>query len=198
VKLILASASERREELLKRITVDFSILVSDFNEDEVLYSGECTEYVKEIAKGKAQATASKAIAKFSCFNEELIIIGCDTIVSCNGKVLGKPKDEDEAFKMLRLLSGKTHEVYSGIALIQPKLDIIKNEAVCTKVKFSALSDKEIIQYIKTKEPMDKAGAYGIQGYGGIFVEEIHGCYYNVMGLPLNKLNFMLKEMGVIL
>jgi septum formation protein len=196
VKLILASASERREELLKRITEDFCIMVSDFNEDEVLFRGGCAEYVKEIAKGKAQATALKARAEFSCFNEDVIIIGCDTIVSCNGKVLGKPKDQGEAFEMLRLLSGKTHEVYSGIALIQPKLDIIKNEAVCTKVKFSALSDEEIIQYIKTKEPMDKAGAYGIQGYGGTFVEEIHGCYYNVMGLPLNKLNFMLKEMGV--
>ena len=123
-------------------------MVSDFNEDEVLYSGECAKYVEEIAKGKAQATASKAIAEFSCLNEKVIIIGCDTIVSCNGKVLGKPKDEGEAFEMLRLLSGKTHEVYSGIALIQPKLDIIKNESVCTKVKFSTLSDEEIIKYIK--------------------------------------------------
>lgn len=196
MKLIFASASERREELLKRITEDFCIMVSDFNENEVLYSGECAKYVMEIAKGKAQTTVAKANVKFSCFNEEVIIIGCDTIVSCNGKVLGKPKDEGEAFEMLKLLSGKTHEVYSGIALIQPKLDIIKNESVCTKVKFSTLSDEEIIQYIKTKEPMGKAGAYGIQGYGGIFVEEIHGCYYNVMGLPLNKLSFMLKEMGV--
>jgi len=196
MKLILASASKRREELLKRITEDFYIRVSDFNEDEVLYSGECDEYVKEIAMRKAQATASKVMAEFLCFNEEVIIIGCDTIVSFHGKVLGKPKDENEAFKMLKLLSGKTHEVYSGIALIQPKLDIIKNEAVCTKVKFSTLSDEEIIKYIKTKEPMDKAGAYGIQGYGGIFVEEIQGCYYNVMGFPLNKLNSMLKGMGV--
>ena len=195
MKLILASASERRSELLKRITEDFSIMVSNFNEDEVLYGGDCIEYVKEIAKRKAQAIASKAMAEFSCFDEDVIIIGCDTVVSYDGRVLGKPKDQGEAFEMLKLLSGKTHEVYSGIALIQPKLDIIKNEAVCTKVKFSVLSDEEIIQYIKTKEPMDKAGAYGIQGYGGIFVEKIQGCYYNVMGLPLNKLNFMLKEMG---
>ena len=196
MKLILASASERRQELLKRITKDFCIMVSNFNEDEVLLGDECDKYVKELAKGKAQAVVSKAIAEFSCFNEEIIIIGCDTIVSCNGKILGKPKNEKEAFDMLRLLSGKTHEVYSGIALIQPQLDIIKSESLCTKVKFSTLSDEEIIKYIKTKEPMDKAGAYGIQGYGGVFVEEIHGCYYNVMGLPLNKLNFMLKGMGV--
>ena len=196
MKIILASASERRKELFKRITEDFSIMVSDFNENEVLFDGKCDEYVKEIAKGKAEATLLKARAEFSYLNEEIIIIGCDTIVSCNGKVLGKPKDKRDAFEMLRFLSGKTHEVYSGIALIQPKLDIIKNEAVCTKVKFSALSDEEIKKYINTKEPMDKAGAYGIQGYGGIFVEEINGCYYNVMGLPLNKLNSMLKGMGV--
>ena len=195
MKLILASASERRNELLKRITEDFCVIVSDFNEGEILFRGECHRYVMEIARGKAQATASKIMADFTGFDEDVIIIGCDTIVSCNEKVLGKPKDEEDAFKMLRLLSGKTHEVYSGIALIQPKLDIIKDEFVCTKVKFATLSDKEIIQYIKTKEPMDKAGAYGIQGYGGVFVEEIHGCYYNVMGLPLNKLNFMLKGMG---
>ena len=196
MKLILASASERRQELLKRITKDFCIMVSNFNEDEVLYRGECDKYVKEIAKGKAQAVVSKVMAEFSCSHEEIIIIGCDTIVSCNGKILGKPKSEKEAFEMLSLLSGRTHEVFSGIALIQPKLGIIKNESLCTKVKFSTLSDEEIIQYIKTKEPMGKAGAYGIQGYGGVFVEEIHGCYYNVMGLPLNKLNFMLKGMGV--
>ena len=112
------------------------------------------------------------------------------------KILGKPKDENEAFDMLKLLSGNTHQVYSGIAIINNKTGNINRDFVCTDVKFDNLSDEQIKKYIENGEYKDKAGAYGIQGYGGIFVEEIHGCYYNVVGLPLNKLSKMLKGMGV--
>ena len=112
------------------------------------------------------------------------------------KVLGKPADKEEAFNMLKLLSGKIHQVYSGLAVYNTLTKELITDYVCTEVKFSTIPDEVITSYIETGEPMDKAGAYGIQGYGGIFVEKIHGCYYNVVGLPLNKLYNMLGKMGV--
>lgn len=189
MNLVLASASERRNELLKRITSQFQVIISDFDENEVIFKGNCADYVMEIAKGKAMDVCNKV-------QEKSIIIGCDTIVSYNNLVFGKPKDRDEAFSMLKTLSGNTHQVYSGIALVDNCTGNVSTEFVCTDVKFSSLSDKIILKYIETGEPLDKAGAYGIQGYGGIFVEEIKGCYYNVVGLPLNRLNSMFRDMGV--
>jgi len=189
MKIILASASSRRQELLNRITESFEIIVSDFNEESVEFHGECDSYVMRLAEGKA-SSVSKSV------KDEAIIIGCDTIVSFNEKILGKPKDASEAFDMLKLLSGNTHQVYSGIAVINNKTGDIDREFVCTDVKFDNLSDEQIKKYIEKGEHKDKAGAYGIQGYGGIFVEEIHGCYYNVVGLPLNKLSKMLRGMGL--
>ena len=189
MELILASASERRKELLQRLTYNFNIIISNFDEDKVEFEGHCGSFVEKLARGKALDVVSG-------IGNNKIVIGCDTIVAYNGKILGKPKNEEDAFSMLKLLSGNTHEVYSGIALINTDNMEIKTAHVCTKVKFSDIADEEIRAYISTKEPMDKAGAYGIQGFGGVFVEEIHGCYYNVVGLPLNKLNFMFKEMGV--
>lgn len=189
MKLVLASASERRQELLRRITSNFDIIVSNFDEERVGFQGSCGEYVMNLAQGKAEDVAHKV-------NNGAIVIGCDTIVSFKEHVLGKPKNKSEAFSMLRLLSGSIHQVYSGIAVIDTKTKNVKIDYVCTDVKFSSLSDEEIRNYIATGEPMDKAGAYGIQGFGGVFVEEITGDYYNVVGLPLNKLNKMLKEMGV--
>ena len=113
-----------------------------------------------------------------------------------GSVIGKPLDSEDAFSMLKMLSGKKHQVYSGIALVNSSNGQVMSDYVMTEVKFDLLSDDEIRGYISTGEPMDKAGAYGIQGHGGVFVEEIHGCYYNVVGLPLNKLKNMIKGMGV--
>ncbi|WP_264851498.1 Maf-like protein [Clostridium omnivorum] len=191
VKIILASASERRQELLNRLTGEFDINVSNFDESTIPFNGSFHHYVMELARGKALEVENRLSDA-----EEKIIIGCDTIVAFNGKVLGKPKDKEDAFKMLRELSDAEHEVYSGIALVNTKTKRVITDFVCTKVKFSDLSDEEIKRYINTEEPMDKAGAYGIQGIGGIFVEKIHGCYYNVVGLPLNKLYCMLREMGV--
>jgi septum formation protein len=189
MKIVLASASIRRQELLKRLTDEFEIIVSNFDEDRVEFSGDCGSYVMELAEGKASDVCKK-------MQSESIVIGCDTIVSFGNKILGKPKDKTEAFNMLKFLSGNSHQVYSGIVLVNTRSEKIIRDYVCTDVKFSELSDSEIRKYIENGEYKDKAGAYGIQGYGGVFVEKIHGCYYNVVGLPLNKLSKMLVEMGV--
>lgn len=189
MKLILASASERRHELLKRLTSDFEIMISGYDEEKVIFEGDCSEYVKKISTGKAEDIAAKLKGDF-------LVLGCDTIVAFDGKVLGKPKDKEDAKRMLMMLSGGVHQVYSGITLYHTASGKIVSDYVKTDVKFSHISEKEVDKYIETGEPMDKAGAYGIQGYGGVFVEEIHGCYYNVVGLPLNRLNCLLKDMGV--
>lgn len=189
MKLILASASQRRKELLSRITEDFEVIVSNFDESTVPFEGECFNYVMNLSKGKALDVANKA-------NKDSIIVGCDTIVSIDNKILEKPKDREDAINMLKSLSGKIHEVYSGITVINTKTKEIKNDYVCTYVKFSHLTVKEVVDYVDTGDPYDKAGAYGIQGKAGVFVEEIKGCYYSVVGLPLNKLNKMFREMGV--
>ncbi len=186
LNIILASASERRQELIKRLTDNFKVIVSNFNEDEVEFKGDIESYVKEISLGKARDILHKV-------EEPSLIIGVDTVVSINNSVLGKPKDEEDAFNMLKMLSGNTHEVYSGITIINTKTNEILQEALGTKVTFSNLKDEEIRAYIETKEPLDKAGAYGIQGKGGVFVEEVNGCYYNIVGLPLNKLKSMIEK-----
>ena len=189
MKLILGSASVRRAELLNRITTDFEIVVSDFDEESIIFSGDCAKYVQDISFGKAMSVSKK-------LEEDAIIIGCDTVVFFKDTVLGKPSSEEDAFNMLHLLSGNSHFVYSGITIYNTKQDKIISDYYKTKVKFSTLTDKQIFEYIKTGEPMDKAGAYGIQGKGSIFVEEICGCYYNVVGLPLNKIYYLLGKMGL--
>jgi len=189
VDIILASASPRRSELLKKITSNFKIVVSDFEESNISFSGNCGEYVMTLAKGKAMAICSSV-------KKPTAIIGCDTIVYLKGKVLGKPKDNLEAFQMLSGLSDNTHEVYTGIAVINTETQEVSTEYVCTQVKFSKLSRIEINNYIETGEPIGMAGAYAIQGAASIFVKELKGCYYSVVGLPVNKLYFMLREMGV--
>lgn len=186
MKYVLASASARRQELLHRIISDFDIEVSDFDENTVLFNGNVDEYVINLAKGKAINTRKK-------LHNNAIIIGGDTVVVLNNKILGKPKNEEDAYRMLKELSGKTHNVYSGIVVINMYNNKIEESAIHTEVKMGTLTDKEILDYIKTGEPFDKAGAYGIQGYGGVFVEEIKGCFYNVVGLPLNLLHKMLNK-----
>lgn len=189
MNIILASASIRRQELLKRLVSDFEIIVSDFDEDTIKFYGSCSEYVMNLSKGKALNVVKKA-------EKDSIIIGCDTIVSIDNRVLGKPKDKEEAINMMESLSGRKHEVYSGITIINTMTKEVVSDFSCTSVEFSELSKEEILRYVESDEPFDKAGAYGIQGKAGVFVKEIHGCYYNVVGLPLNKLRGMLKKMGV--
>lgn len=187
---ILASSSERRKELLKKIVNKFEVIPSDYDENEVVFNGDCSDYVMELSKGKALNVARKLK------RDNGIIIASDTIVYFNEKVLGKPSSKEHAYEMLKSLSGETHKVYSGMAIYDLSTKQLKTDFSCSEVKFSNLDDQIIREYIKTGEPMDKAGSYGIQGYGGIFVEKIHGCYYNIVGLPINKLYFLLKEMGV--
>ena len=186
MKYILASASERRQELLHRIVDDFDIIVSMFDENSVRARENIEEYVIELAEGKALDVIKN-------INEDAIVIAADTIVTLDNKIFGKPKDDNNAFEMLKLLSGKTHKVYSAVVVVNTKNKKTEKRCIYTDVKFSEITDEEIKKYIETKEPLDKAGAYGIQGYGGVFVEKIHGCYYNVVGLPLNIVDKMLKS-----
>lgn len=189
MEIVLASASIRREELLKRIITNFEIIISDFDEAIINYSGKVEEYVETLALCKAMDVLQK-------IKLPSIIIGCDTVVFNEGKVLSKPKDKDEAFNMLKQLSNSTHFVYSGVAIVNSETREKKVFNVVTKVKFSKLTNEQINSYIQTNEPMDKAGAYGIQGLGSVFVEKIEGCFYNVVGLPINKLYKELLLMGV--
>lgn len=186
MKYVLASSSERRQELLSRIINNFDIVVGDFNEDSINFNGNIEEYVSNLAKGKALSVKK-------CLESDAIIIAGDTVVVLENEILGKPKDEKEAFNMLKRLSNKTHRVYSGIVVLNTYNNKIEEKAIYTEVTMSKLSDEEILEYIKSGEPMDKAGAYGIQGLGGVFIEKINGCYYNVVGLPLNNLKKMLEK-----
>ena len=177
--IILASQSPRRQELLKLITSDFEIKVS--NVDETLPDKITPkEAVMYLSKIKAEPFA----------DGDDIVIGADTVVALDGKILGKPKSEENAKEMLRFLSGRTHSVFTGVTRASDKKT--KTFAVETKVKFFELTNEEIDAYIKTKEPFDKAGAYGIQGYGSLLVEKIDGDYFNVVGLPVSTLARELK------
>ncbi|KOA20168.1 septum formation protein Maf [Clostridium homopropionicum DSM 5847] len=187
--LVLASASERRKELLTRLTEEFNIIISDFDESKVIFNEDCSKYVMDLAEGKARSVAKD-------LKYDALIIGCDTVVTYNDEVLGKPKNEEDAFEMLKRLSGKIHKVYSGIAIFDTIKCRVIRDCACTEVKFSDITDEEILKYVSSGEPMDKAGAYGIQGFGGVFVEYIKGDFYNVVGLPINKLKYMLRVMGV--
>lgn len=186
MKYILASASDRRQELLKRIVQDFDIIVSNFDEDSIKFNNNVEEYVKLLAKGKAMDV-------FKTQKEEKIIIAADTVVVLNNQILGKPKSKQDAFNTLKMLSGNTHRVYSALAVLNTKNNKLITRCLYTEVEFDVLSDEEINLYINTGEPLDKAGSYGIQGLGGVFVKKINGCYYNVVGLPLNELKNILKE-----
>lgn len=174
--LILASKSPRRKELLKQIGIPFVVVVSDAEE----VSGNSwtpAALVVENAKRKARAVAEKY--------PDSPVLGADTVVSSEGKIFGKPKDKDEARKMLTALSGKMHEVTTGLALINR--NEIRTTNVTTKVFFDTMTKADIDAYIATEESMDKAGAYAIQGKAARFIEKIEGSYSNVVGLPLNAL-----------
>lgn len=199
MRLILASSSPRRKELLKKITDDFIVIESNFDEKTIEFQGDVSKYVMELAKAKAMDVSNKLRNEANykkLLDQEVFIIGCDTVVETENNILGKPKDNLEAEIMLKKLSGKVHRVYSGIAVVNASKKVFETDYACTEVAFSKLSMDEIRNYIKSGESLDKAGAYGIQGKAAIFVEEIRGCYYNIVGLPLNKLYKMLLEMGV--
>lgn len=183
--IILASASPRRKEILSLLDIPFKIMVSDA--DESVDSSLPPYFIAESLSLKKAAYVAKNV------NTHAIIIGADTIVYSDGKILGKPKDDHDAFDMLKTLSGNWHSVISGVTVLDNKSAKSESFYVETKVKFAPLSDEEINEYIKTQEPNDKAGAYGIQGRGARFIEKIDGDYFNVVGLPLHKLYSVLKK-----
>ncbi len=188
-KIVLASASPRRRELLLQIGVDFEVIPS--KGEEVVSKTAPGEVVKELAFQKAKEVAKRI--------EELdtIVIGSDTIVTLGQEILGKPKDNDDAFRMLSLLQGNTHSVYTGVAVLKTGYEeepLLFYEQ--TKVTMYPMAEDEIKGYIATKDPMDKAGSYGIQGICARFIKEISGDYNNVVGLPVGRLYQECKKAGI--
>ena len=183
MRVVLASASPRRRELLKMILDDFEVIPSNADETppKEIYSEMLAEY---LAEKKAKDISSR-------LNGDFLVIGCDTCVIVGGKVLGKPIDKADAHSMLKKLSGRKHKVITGCCVVFN--DYMEKFSEETYVEFYELSDKEIDDYIMTGEPMDKAGAYGIQGGGALFVKSIEGDYYNVVGLPVSRLSKEIKK-----
>jgi nucleoside triphosphate pyrophosphatase len=185
-RIILASASPRRAELLRQIGVTFEMVPSQIEErphpDEAP-----ADYTTRIARAKVIAVASERDAG--------LVIGADTVVVLDDCLIGKPQDEADARKLLKQLSGKWHAVLTAVALYDAKTGHEVSDCEKTMVKFAQLTDKEIEWYVSTGEPMDKAGAYGIQGLGGLFVEEIAGNYYNVVGLPIPLVYRLARRLG---
>lgn len=189
-KIILASQSPRRRELMEMLAMPFEVLVSD--KEEIIKSTNPKEVTEELSRQKAEAVAETT--------DNGIIIGADTVVACDGKILGKPKDKKDAYDIICSLQGRSHMVYTGVTIICKENgdEQIRTFSEGTKVKVSKMNEEEIRAYIETDEPYDKAGAYGIQGTFGKFIEGIEGDFYNVVGLPVSRLyreirNLLLTE-----
>ena len=183
MQLILASQSPRRKELLGLFGLPFVIRVADIDETmnpEISAADE----VARVSRTKAMAVPREG---------DDVVVAADTIVVCGGQVLGKPKDEADAYRMLRLLSGRDHQVMTGMTVLRGETALTVTEI--TDIHFRQLSDREILRYIATGEPMDKAGSYGIQGGAALFAEKMSGDYYNVMGLPVCRLGQLLKQIA---
>lgn len=189
--LVLASQSPRRRKLLAQIGLEFTSLVPDVNEDAVVVSEPFSTYVETLASLKAKAVVERVVG-------DVLVIGADTTVAVNNTVLNKPESNQHAVQMLKTLSNRMHTVYTGLALylrLGSRITSIVTSS-STGVLFRALEDNEIQAYVDTGEPLDKAGSYGIQDdYGAVFVREIHGCYYTVVGLPLELLYTSLKQIA---
>lgn len=183
-QIVLASTSPRRKEILKSLGVDFQVIGSGI-EEKVNRQLSPPEIAKQLAYLKAKDVSNK-------ISGDYVVIGADTIVEYN-KTLGKPKSAEEAYNMLKSLSGNVHRVITGFAVIDCSTGQEFIDYECTNVYFKNLTDKEIQNYIATGEPMDKAGAYGIQGKAALFVSKIEGDYFNVVGLPIFKLGVVLQN-----
>jgi septum formation protein len=187
MKLILASASARRAEILRDAGLSFVVLSSAV--DETPYQNESPhDLVERLATAKAELAAARAIGP-------AIVIAADTVISLDGHILGKPRSSDDARHMLEKLSGRTHSVVTGVALIRLPDSERRTFVETTLVRFAALSPEQITRYLATGEPHDKAGAYAIQGHAGRFIPRIDGCYFNVVGLPLSRLYYALADLG---
>ena len=181
--IILASASPRRREILENVNVKFTVQSSQI-EEVILENEDPKDLVMRLAFEKCIDVAKK--------NINALVIGADTIVVLDNNILGKPKDENHAYEMIKSLSNKKHQVITGISLINLSLNKKVIDYVVSEVTFKDLSEETIRDYIKTKESLDKAGAYGIQGYGSLLVDSIKGDYFNIVGLPLSRISDLLK------
>lgn len=186
MKIVLASQSPRRRQLLGQMGLEFTTQSPEI--DEAAFQGrDARDLVQILSREKARWIAGQV-------DPETLVIGADTVVVRDGEILGKPKGEEEARAMLASLSGRTHQVCTGVTVCRG--DKVLTQVEETQVTFRPLTDQEIRQYVSTGEPMDKAGAYGIQGLGALLVQRLEGDYFNVMGLPLCRLGRMLRAFGV--
>ena len=184
--IVLASSSPRRKDLLRQIKLPFEIIPSEIDENISELTGTPAQKAEQLAYQKAKDVSNRV--------KRGLVLGADTIVVIDDEILGKPKDSEDAFQMLKKLSGKEHEVITGICLIDldKNIELIQHET--TIVQFTELDDEKIRTYIKSGEAFDKAGSYAAQGVGAIFVKGIKGCYSNVVGLPLTRLSDMLEKL----
>ena len=200
IHIILASASPRRRELMQQISLDFEVRVSDVEEKVTSTVPEVV--VQELSRQKAEAVAEMLLSQKA---EATLVLGADTIVACDGAILGKPKDAADAARMLTLLSGRAHEVYTGVTFVSANpvsgdSDLASvNRQVhtfyeCTRVHFAPMTAEEIAEYVATGDPLDKAGAYGIQGFCARYITGIEGDYNNVVGLPVGRVYQELKKL----
>lgn len=190
--LILGSGSPRRQELLASLNLDFSIIAPDVDEEAFhLKHLDPATLVQFLSRAKAQEVFKH--------NTEAYVIGADTVVALDGEIFGKPKNTEDACRMLIALQGRWHEVHSGITVFNPDNDPkslpFVCESLCTRVFMRAMSPEQIRAYVATGEPMDKAGAYAIQGYGAALIERIDGCYFNVVGISLNLLDNLFSQLN---
>lgn len=188
-KLVLASSSPRRKDLLRKLGLEFSTIPPNVVEKHI--KGESpVEYVLRISLEKALTVAET-------LNHDHIVIGADTIVVCDGEILGKPENEEEAKSMLMRLSGRYHQVITGLSIVRSKSEILHRENVKSTIKFKSLDPHEVQEYVNTKEPLDKAGGYAAQGIGAFMIEEIEGSFTNIVGLPISRLSNALKNLEII-
>ncbi|KPJ54319.1 hypothetical protein AMJ39_00835 [candidate division TA06 bacterium DG_24] len=188
IPIVLASSSPRRQWILRQIGIPFIVMPSRVDE-EVGLQEKPLELVRSVAVEKARDVARRLV--------EGIVVGADTVVVCGEGVLGKPRDQEDAAAMLASLSGRAHQVHTGLAVFDVASGRELVEVETTVVHFRRITRSEIDRYVLTGEPLDKAGAYGIQGMGALFVDRIEGCFYNVVGLPVARLYAMLREFGLM-
>ena len=191
MKLILASASPRRAEILRNAGFDFDVFPFEIDESRS-FREAAPVYVWRVAELKARTAMSRL--RTNRQKDYSAIVAADTVVAIDGDILGKPRSAEEARRMLRRLSGKWHEVFTGLAVLVRHSERMIVVVEKTRVEFGLLSESEIEEYLRTDEPFDKAGAYAIQGQGGKFILRVEGCYFNVMGLPLARLYAILREL----
>ena len=189
--IILASSSPRRRELLTQAGLTFAVESADINES-IQPEETAAKYVQRLAVEKAQAVLARHTSEEAMEDDPLVVLGADTCVLCNGEILGKPIDQADARRMLELLSGRTHQVLTGVAAVS-RTGLVSDVEI-TQVSFDLIGERELVHYLASREPLDKAGAYGIQGYAARWIPRIEGCYFNVVGLPLARTIALLAEL----